>query len=739
MVGIVALWTAQIVRPTTAVAGLILVPLGSVFSWAVRRRDNWEVKLVLTLGIVVAFGTFIRAILRVGLASISDTIEPLAELMVWVQVLHSFDLPGRRDLYFSVAAAVSMVAAGAVDALTDTYAWVVLAFGIAAALALRLGHLSELSDVYEVRGGTVLVPEAGTRPSVAGDGAGGAGTIVRGARAAIAFLGAFALVTAATMVTYAAVPRFRTGRVIKLPFSIGPAASYTASDGFRIETPGLSEATASDGRTVVEGGYFGFANRMDLAVRGRPGDEIVMRVRADRPAFWRGLAYSTYDGRYWHADPEPPKKLESQDNEIFVPGPSVPSGSTTGSSRKQRIPREELIQTFYIETPQPNLVFAAYRASRIFFPAAYVRMDREESFRTPIEMEAGTVYSVVSTRLKVEPEQLDSVLAGANIPEEISERYLQVPETVPERVRSLARQLGEGRETIVSRVRSVESWLMHNTEYTLDIPELGPGEDAVDRFLFVDRKGFCEQIASAEVILLRLMGVPARLVSGYVPGERSFFSGMFEVRGRDAHTWTEVYFPGVGWVEFDPTYVVPPSGAFATAKQLGNQLQALYAALPAPMRQAISSGVRFLGGVRRLEAAPTATLALCLLAVVTLIYWTHRVRERRRLAALSWEERTLEKLERVGKALGIKRLPSETPREFARRLQRAFDQRFVVGKDGGEGTRLRASLGAPGAASPAEIADRLDSQIFGLKALDPEEAGRTEAAADILVSATNKR
>lgn len=718
LVGVVALWVSEIVRPSTAVIGLVLIPTGSAVSWFARRRDNWEIKLALTVGIVVAFGAFLRAILRVGIGSISDTIEPLGELMVWVQVLHAFDLPGRRDLLFSLAAAVSMVAAGAVNAVSDVYGLVVLAFGLATAAALRLTVESELEDLRSRLGGSALVPAVRrslTAHAPRDSKEYGGARVLRGAGA---FLALFALVAVSTMGAYVAMPRFRTARVIKLPFSI-KGLSYTGGDGFRIETPGVAEGSGGEG-TRVEGGYFGFANRMDLSVRERPGDELVMRVRADEPAFWRGLAYAAYDGRYWHADPDPPRKLDAYDNEIAIP-------ATFGVSLgRPWVPRKELVQTFYLETPQPNLVFAAYRASRIYFPGNYVRVDRDESIRTPIEMDADTVYSVVSTRLELDPEllaELDS--RGGEIPREVANRYLQLPDTLPDRVRELAAELSRGNETTLSKVRAIESWLMQNTEYTLDIPPLPPGEDAVDRFLFVDKKGFCEQIASAEVVLLRAMGVPARLVSGYVPGRRSLLSGMFEVRGSDAHAWTEVYVPNVGWVESDPTYVVPPGGPFAAAKELGRWLKAGYESLPEPLRDTLASIWSWSRDAIRLEMPNAALLAGTLLSAM-LAAWAIRGRVRsRRSARLAWELRTLAMLESLGRRLGLPRRPSETPREYAVQLRRALAARQGYSESP---TPTASSTEASALGQIEEIVERLDRQVFGRRPLSREEAERVEAS-----------
>jgi hypothetical protein len=86
------------------------------------------------------------------------------------------------------------------------------------------------------------------------------------------------------------------------------------------------------------------------------------------------------------------------------------------------------------------------------------------------------------------------------------------------------------------------------------------GVDAVDDFLFGSRRGFCEQIATALAVMLRSRGVPARLATGYVPGERDRVTGLWKVRASDAHAWVEVWFPETGWQAFDPTADVPLAG-----------------------------------------------------------------------------------------------------------------------------------------------------------------------------------
>ena len=147
------------------------------------------------------------------------------------------------------------------------------------------------------------------------------------------------------------------------------------------------------------------------------------------------------------------------------------------------------------------------------------------------------------------------------------EPFLELPESTTQRTVDLAADLRAG--STYDTILAYERWLGANTEYDLDAPV--PTGDAVDDFLFESQRGFCEQIASTLTIMLRSQGVPARLATGYVAGERDRVSGVWKVRASDAHAWVEVWFPQTGWQAFDPTAEVPLAGE-ADAGTVGGEL-----------------------------------------------------------------------------------------------------------------------------------------------------------------------
>ena len=149
--------------------------------------------------------------------------------------------------------------------------------------------------------------------------------------------------------------------------------------------------------------------------------------------------------------------------------------------------------------------------------------------------------------------------AGETPPPAPLERFLQLPPDLPARVADLAREITAEATNDYDRVKAIEAYLRDNYRYSLDSPVPPEGWDAVDHFLFETNVGFCEQFAAATAVMLRTLGIPARVAAGYTPGTRNAFTGYYEVRGSDAHAWVEVWFPQYGWYEFDPTFDIPPA------------------------------------------------------------------------------------------------------------------------------------------------------------------------------------
>ena len=147
------------------------------------------------------------------------------------------------------------------------------------------------------------------------------------------------------------------------------------------------------------------------------------------------------------------------------------------------------------------------------------------------------------------------ITLSKNAPRTI-QRYLALPPGIPMRVLELASELTGGAPTPLDRIRIIESYL-RKIPYTLDLPAPPVDRDIVDYFLFDLKKGYCDYYATAMVVMARAIGVPARLAMGYASGSYDSANQRYLVTEADAHSWAEIYFPGYGWVEFEPTGGLP--------------------------------------------------------------------------------------------------------------------------------------------------------------------------------------
>src|SRR5438552_651355 len=151
--------------------------------------------------------------------------------------------------------------------------------------------------------------------------------------------------------------------------------------------------------------------------------------------------------------------------------------------------------------------------------------------------------------------------APATYPDYIRQKYLQLPSTLPQRVKDKAHELLDKLTNPYDKAEALESWLRSPPfQYTAQVKATPPGRDPVDYFLFDLKQDFCEYFASAMVVMLREDGIPARLVEGFTTGQFDSTTAQYVVREQDAHAWVEVYFPQYGWIEFEPT---PSQAPFA--------------------------------------------------------------------------------------------------------------------------------------------------------------------------------
>ena len=177
---------------------------------------------------------------------------------------------------------------------------------------------------------------------------------------------------------------------------------------------------------------------------------------------------------------------------------------------------------------------------------------------------ARDTYIVTSSIPTESPEELRA--AGTVYPPSILIRHTQLPQDLPERVRSLAQRLTVNAPTPYDKALAVEGYLK-GMDYDLEMDPPPFDADGVDHFLFEQRRGYSEYFASAMAVMLRSVGIPARVVVGYTTGQELDEPGLYAVTDSNSHGWVEVYFPGHSWIAFEPT----PGAALPVIMSVGQR------------------------------------------------------------------------------------------------------------------------------------------------------------------------
>jgi hypothetical protein len=243
--------------------------------------------------------------------------------------------------------------------------------------------------------------------------------------------------------------------------------------------------------------------------------------------------------------------------------------------------------------------------------------------------------------------------APAEYSDTIRDRYLWLPGSVPERVLRLAGEITRGQTTPYDKAKAIEAYL-RRYPYDLDVPAPPPDRDVADYFLFELRKGYCDYYATAMVVLARARGLPARFVSGYAPGDYDAANAQYVIRELHAHSWPEIYFPGIGWIEFEPT-ASQPEIERAVEEQITEA-------------QPDAGAARLLNRFR-LETLLYSLASLAVIPLGLLLYFTWIERWLYlRLAPAAAVEKIYRRLYRLGRPLAGERTRAETAHEFMRKL-----------------------------------------------------------------------
>jgi transglutaminase-like putative cysteine protease len=569
--------------------------IGATWSWQQRQRPQIGIKFALAAALLVALFHFFQNLL----GNLNDTRMVLAELLVQVQAIHTFDMPRRKDLGYSIIIGVILISVAATIGQTMAFAPMLLVFLALALPVMVLDYRSRLKlPVLEIQ-----------RATFQGQGAG----------LPIKSLSKL-LITALALglVVFAVMPRLPSYQVQSMPMS-GSLPVNANFDASKIVNPGYqsrgsgnqqgktgsgqSKGTSqADTEAFDDSNYYGFNQSMNQNMRGVMKPKLVMRVRSQAPGFWRVLGFDRYTGQGWVISKnDVAKKVQrpSWANKFNLPT------ATYAHTRK-------IVQSYTTVTDMPNLLPALPVPDELYFPTPEIAIDREGSLRAPAGLVPNFTYTVVSQVAARDPAALTK--AGekykiSSIRSDLAD-YLQIPEALAAKLRPFTAKLVAdyplsqvSRETTpldnnYDKALFLAQYLKQNYQIPsdlLNLPQLPADADLAEWFLFrcqgVKKEciagGYPDHFATTYTLMLRSIGIPARLAVGFDPGYFNPFTGMYEVKNTDAHALTEVYFPKYGWFAFDPIPghpILPPSvedsQVFGVVKQLWNWVAGL---LPVPV------------------------------------------------------------------------------------------------------------------------------------------------------------
>jgi len=308
----------------------------------------------------------------------------------------------------------------------------------------------------------------------------------------------------------------------------------------------------------------GFSDRVQLGRIGQiqQSDAVVMHIQIDGDQHgqyalhWRGVALANFDGKNW-SNPHTPYSLPRQaDGGFSIPFFSqgvAPPGPIQTRAALLKLNRFNLIHYRVLMEPiGTNVFFLAPWARRISGAYRGLQIDAGGAVSDVDSQRSVSIYEADSDISRPSPEQLRE--AGDSYPQ-FASSYLQLPELDP-RIPRLAAQTTASAGNSYDKAVALERYLQSNYGYTLQLLS-SPVADPLANFLFERKQGHCEYFASSMAVMLRTLRIPSRVVNGFRSDEFNDLTANYVVRAKNAHSWVEAYFPGYGWVTFDPT----PGGA----------------------------------------------------------------------------------------------------------------------------------------------------------------------------------
>jgi protein-glutamine gamma-glutamyltransferase len=293
----------------------------------------------------------------------------------------------------------------------------------------------------------------------------------------------------------------------------------------------------------------GFTDRVQLGRIGQiqQSSAVVMHIEIQNDLQggyglkWRGIALSNFDGRVWSNSFAQTQVRPAGDGSYRLAPLVDPFSASVVASRfiRYRVLMEPL---------GTNVFFLAERPQSLVGNFRQVSMDASGAV---FDLDADHPINRYEAESQLAEHDSDELRLAANLAPRGMDQYLKLP-PLDTRIPKLAEEVTAAAPSNYDKAIAVERYLSTHFGYTLELPRSLP-QDPLANFLFERKKGHCEYFASSMAVMLRSLRIPSRIVTGFRGGEFNDLTGQYVVRARDAHSWVEAYFPGSGWISFDPT------------------------------------------------------------------------------------------------------------------------------------------------------------------------------------------
>jgi len=442
-----------------------------------------------------------------------------------------------------------------------------------------------------------------------------------------------------------------------------------------------------------------------IALNGQDAVEIDVEITPEIAAFLRAQSFDEYTSDGWKLNIEGDVPLDA--------------GAKTGVSREDTSgARREVTVNVTVKGNNDDFLYSLGQPVQSSEPsdAEVGGISADVSSLKPSgRLREGDVYSITGSVSVATVDQLRA--SGDDYPAWVEDRYLALPDDLPARIERKTLEVTGSADNAYDQAAAVEAYL-RTFPNDFDVPAAPPGRDSVDYFLFDVQKGYFDYHASAMAVMLRTIGVPARVATGYAidPAYKEADSNLYKLTERSAFAWPEVYFPGVGWVEFNPTpsrpgilrpgAPQPVAGADGSAGIGGRGQDEIDLGIldnPAP---APEGGDALTGADGGSSAWPAIVTLAVIGAIAAIIVGGARFAWEYGISGLSRPAQLWEKTQRLAKWGKAGAAASETPREFASRLRRDV----------------------PGAEDVGYLSAAYERSRFGQKELSEDEAERLDAA-----------